>query len=101
MHHRGGEDRRRKEIIDNGIRLMIKHIIMWTLKDHAEGAEKEENARKVKRLLEGLKNKIKEIQLIEVGINTSDTPAAFDIVLYSEFDNIRDFNACQHHPEHL
>ena len=80
---------------------MIKHIVVWTLKDYAEGATKKENARKAKRLLEGLKDKIKEIRTIEIGINLNGTPAAYDIVLYSEFDNAHDLDAYQNHPEHL
>ena len=80
---------------------MIKHIVMWKLKDFAESADKKANAVKVKRLLEGLKQKIKEIRSIEVGINLKASPAAYDIVLYSEFDNIQDLNAYQNHPEHL
>ena len=56
---------------------------------------------RIKQLLERLKHRIKEIRSIEVGINTNDSPDAFDIVLYSEFDNINDLNAYQNHPEHL
>lgn len=80
---------------------MIKHIVMWTLKEYAEGADKKENALKAKQLLEGLKDKIREIRTIEVGININDTQAAYDIVLYSEFDNLHDLDAYQNHPEHL
>ena len=80
---------------------MLKHIVMWKLKDFAEGADKKENALKVKRLLEGLKCKIKEIRSVEVGININDTPAANDIALYSEFDNTEDLSTYQNHPEHL
>ena len=31
---------------------MIKHIVMWTFKDNAEGADKAANAKKMKELLE-------------------------------------------------
>jgi hypothetical protein len=79
---------------------MIKHIVMWQLKDFAEGAPKQENALKAKQLLEGLNGKIKGIKLLEVGINLNDTPAAYDIVLYSEFANRQDLDAYQQHPEH-
>jgi tRNA(His) 5'-end guanylyltransferase len=80
---------------------MIKHIVMWKLEEFAEGADKKENALRVKRLLEGLKDKIKEIRFIEIGININDTPAAYDIVLYSEFNSLEDLDAYQNHPEHL
>ena len=80
---------------------MIKHIVMWKLKDFAEGAAKAENALKVKASLEGLNGRIEGLRLLEVGLNTNDTPAACDIVLYSEFDSAEDLKKYQNHPAHL
>jgi hypothetical protein len=82
---------------------MIKHIVMWKLKDFAEGGTKAENARKIKQLLEGLKDSIKEIRRVEVGLNISaiESIDAFDVVLNIEFDNVEDLKAYQKHPEHL
>ena len=36
---------------------MIKHIVMWKLKENAEGKTKEENAEIIKNGLEGLDRK--------------------------------------------
>jgi len=80
---------------------MIKHIVMWRLKEFANGVNKEENARKLKSHLESLKSKIKEIKRIEVGINIKSSDAASDVVLYSEFDSMDDLEAYQRHPEHM
>lgn len=80
---------------------MFKHIVAWKLKDFAEGASKEENAQIAKAKLEGLQDKIKEIRFIEVGINVNDAADAYDIVLYSEFDSLEDFQHYRNHPEHL
>lgn len=80
---------------------MVKHIVMWKLEDFAEGNNKEENAKKIKSLLEGLKSKIQEIRHIEVGINFEASELAYDVVLYSEFDSEEDLNIYQKHPEHL
>jgi hypothetical protein len=85
----------------SGIRQMLKHIVMWKLKDSAEGASKNENALKMKRQLEGLKDSIKQIRSIEVGINTGDAAGSYDVVLYAEFDNLEDLKLYQNHPEHL
>lgn len=79
---------------------MIKHIVMWKLKDFAEGSVKAVNARKIKELLESLKDKIRKIKRIEVGINIVNTDASADVVLYSEFACMEDLNAYQKHPEH-
>lgn len=80
---------------------MIKHIVMFKLKEFAEGNSKLENAKIIKNRLEDLKNKIDEIKFIEVGIDFNQSEFAFDIVLYSEFETVEDLNKYQVHPEHL
>lgn len=65
---------------------MVKHVVAWKLKDEAEGNNKEKNAKIIKENLERLKDVIKEIKHIEVGININTSNAAFDLVLYSEFE---------------
>ena len=52
-------------------------------------------------MLEDLKNKISVIKQIEVGINFNKSSAAYDVVLYSEFDSQQDLQAYQKHPDHV
>jgi len=73
---------------------------MWKLKESAEGKSKRENAELVKEMLEGLKQKIPQIQQIEVGINFREDKQAFDMVLYSKFNNEEDLQSYINHPEH-
>ena len=80
---------------------MIKHIVMWKLKEFAEGKDKLENAKIIKMGLEDLKNKINQIRCIEVGININESEQAYDVVLYSEFDSVEDLNLYQNHPDHV
>ncbi|HDK7174517.1 Dabb family protein [Clostridium sporogenes] len=80
---------------------MIKHIVMWKLKEFAEGKSKLENANIIKTSLEDLQNRIDEVKLIEVGVNINDSKQAYDVVLYSEFKNLEDLNLYQNHPDHL
>lgn len=80
---------------------MIKHIVMWRLKEEAAGATKEENALKLKDSLESLVGVIPSLKAAEVGINFNPSDAAFDVVLYSEFDDKDGLSAYQNHPEHL
>jgi hypothetical protein len=80
---------------------MIKHVVMWKLKDFAEGAKKNDNAQNIKLQLEGLKNKIKEVRSMEVGINLNDSADSYDIALYAEFASLEDLKKYQHHPEHV
>lgn len=80
---------------------MIKHIVMWKLKEASEGNSKLDNARIIKAQLENLKGIINEIIKIEVGINVVTGQGAYDLVLYSEFESIEALNIYQKHPEHV
>lgn len=80
---------------------MIKHIVLWKLKNSAEGASKEENKIKMKTGLEALKSKIPQIRHLEVGINMVPSDAAYDVALYSEFFSEKDLDGYQKHPAHL
>ncbi len=79
---------------------MIKHIVLWKLKDLAEGGTKDQNAKKIKTALEALKGKIPQLRHIEVGINAIPSDAAYDLALYSEFANEQDLDLYQKHPDH-
>lgn len=75
---------------------MIKHIVMWKLKEE----NKKENAEKIKISLEALKCDIEEIVEIEVGIDINKSDAAYDVALYSTFNSQKDLDAYQVHPKH-
>jgi len=75
---------------------MIKHIVMWNLKDE----NKEKNALEIKTRLEALKEVIPQIGSIEVGRNFNDSDVAFDLVLYTEFKTKEDLEIYQNHPAH-
>lgn len=79
----------------------MKHIVMWKLKETAEGKSKLENALVMKEMLESLPGKISEIKFLEVGINIKPSDASYDVVLYSEFRDEAALSAYQGHPEHV
>ncbi|MFP4417061.1 MAG: Dabb family protein [Fibrobacterota bacterium] len=79
---------------------MIKHVVMWKLRETAMGATKYENALAMKTRLEGLQEKIPEIQSIEAGININVSPTASDIVLVSTFADEEALEKYINHPEH-
>jgi hypothetical protein len=79
---------------------MIKHIVLWKLKDQAHGNDKATNARLIKKKLEGLRGRIPGLQAIEVGLDYSQTGTSADIALYSEFSDRAALDAYQSHPEH-
>lgn len=78
---------------------MIKHIVMWKIKETDEGT-KEENLKKMKNMIEDLVGKIPEIVELEMGVDFNKSEKAFDLVLYSAFNSKEDLNAYQVHPEH-
>ncbi|WP_432666097.1 Dabb family protein [Wukongibacter baidiensis] len=80
---------------------MLKHVVMWRLKDMAEGKNKQENSEIMKEMLLSLENEIPEIKYIEVGLNINPTDAAYDIVLITHFNNEEDLKIYANHPEHL
>jgi len=86
---------------------MIKHVVMWKLKNTANGCSKYENAKKIKAMLEALPAKIEQIKFLEVGIddsiansNTNDSNAGFDACLITMFDSAADLDIYQNHPDH-
>ena len=80
---------------------MLKHIVMFKLKENALGADRAENLQRVKLGLEALKDKIGEIKFFEVGVNMINSGAAYDMALLSEFESQAALLAYQNHPEHL
>jgi hypothetical protein len=79
---------------------MIKHIVLWKLKESAEGADKYQNALKVKALLEALNGQIPGLLHLEVGLDFSATADSADIALYSEFESRAALDLYQRHPDH-
>ena len=81
---------------------MIKHIVLWKLKDHAEGKTKQENALQLKMELEKLNGKVPGLIHLEVGININvEGDDDSDVILYSEFENIDALEKYYPHPDHI
>ena len=79
---------------------MVKHIILWKLKDELKGEEKERVMEKIKFHLENLKGKIPG--LIEMNIITEklDSSTA-DLMLDSTFESADALKNYSTHPEHV
>ncbi len=73
---------------------MIKHIVMWKLRDKADAVE-------IKQRLEALKGKIPGLLNIEVGIDFLASEQSADVVLCTELESRAALDAYQVHPEHL
>lgn len=80
---------------------MLKHIVMWKLKDYAEGADKAANARKMKALLDACIGIVPGMLKFETAIAQAGLEATYDVVLYSEFTSQTALNAYIEHPQHV
>jgi hypothetical protein len=71
---------------------MVKHIVIWTMKEDASAEQKLD----MKNRLEALHGKVSELRKIEVGIDDENGTMS----LTSEFDSADDLAAYQIHPDH-
>lgn len=80
---------------------MIKHIVIWKLKNKTLPLTECEDALAIKAALEDLQGKIPGLIHIEVGFDYSNKETAGDIVLVSEFDSKEALANYQNHPAHV
>lgn len=78
---------------------MIKHIVMWKLKDDL--TNKDKISLEIRKQIEELKYKIDGIIDIEIGINFESSEQAYDIVLYSKFNSRESLDFYQNHEDHI
>ncbi len=79
---------------------MVKHIVIWKLKEIAAGNDKATNAQLAKEKLEALNGKIPGLLKLEVGIDFMRNESSGDMVLYSELESKEALNTYIEHPLH-
>jgi hypothetical protein len=79
---------------------MIKHIVMWKLKDFAEGADRATNAVKMKNKLDACAALVPGTLKFEVALAQPGLEATYDVVLCSEFESKEALDAYGEHPTH-
>ena len=79
---------------------MIKHIVLFKLKEEVSSTEKVEVMNKFKMSIEALPAIIPVIRKIEVGLNMNPLET-WHIALYSEFDSLEDLKEYAAHPAHI
>ena len=79
---------------------MVKHIILWKLKDALSGEEKKEVKAGIKEGLEGLKGKIPG--LIDIKVRTEGLASSnADVMLDSAFESEEALKGYSSHPAHV
>lgn len=79
---------------------MVKHIVLFKLKDEVPIADKLAAMHGFKDAIEALPAKISVIRKIEVGFNMNPDET-WSIALYSEFDSLDDVKYYAVHPDHV
>jgi hypothetical protein len=62
---------------------------------------KDQEAIKLKKMLEDLTDEIPSLYTMEVGLNINTKSSAFDLVLTADFENETGLNAYRVHPKHV
>lgn len=79
---------------------MVKHVILWTLKDEFSAEQKEAIKADIKEGLEGLMGKIPG--LLEIRVNTKRLESSTaDLMLDSSFESAEALKGYAVHPEHV
>ena len=79
---------------------MVKHVILWTLKDEFDADEKERIKAGIKEGLEPLAGKIPG--LLEIHVNTNGLASSTaDLMLDSTFESAQALKGYSTHPEHV
>ena len=79
---------------------MVKHVILWTLKDEYSGDQIAKIKAEIKEGLEGLKDKIPGI--VEIRVNTEPLKSSnCDLMLDSTFETEEALQTYATHPEHI
>jgi hypothetical protein len=79
---------------------MVKHIVIWRLKERAADRSKSENASLIKERLESLRGKIPGLLHLEVGMDLGHGENSGDLALYSEFESRAALAVYRDHPLH-
>ena len=86
--------------LEKGADIMVKHIIIWKLKESLDSKEKANVMKGIKQGLEGLMGKIPG--LLEIKVQIESLPSSNgDLMLDSSFESEEALKAYAIHPDHV
>ena len=102
--NRSSENQRRRrinhQITKKGDVQMVKHVILWQLKDELSAEDKEKVKAEIKAGLEGLADQIPG--LIDIKVNTQGLSSSnADLMLDSSFEDEASLKGYAVHPAHV
>ena len=87
-------------VTDKTSTVMVKHIILWTLKDSLTAEDKRSVKAAIKAGLEGLKGQVPGI--VDIRVETEGLPSSnADLMLDSTFTDYEALKAYAVHPAHV
>lgn len=79
---------------------MIRHIVVYKIKEDAGGHTKQENMEAMRDGLLALVPQIPEIKHMEVGFDVLHDAASYDISLLVDFDDVAAMDRYKNHSDH-
>ena len=79
---------------------MVRHIVMFKLKEFETPEAKEAKMQEIKVALEALIDKIDVLRMIRLDFNVNPAET-WDIILTTELDSLADVTTYANHPEHI
>ena len=79
---------------------MVRHIVMFKLKEFDTPEAKEAKMQEIKVALEALIDKIDVLRMIRLDFNVNPAET-WDIILTTELYSLADVNTYANHPEHV
>ncbi len=75
---------------------MVRHIVFFKLPNNSK-----DKIQELKNMLLSMKGEVEVLKNIEVGVNFSQSPRAFDLALIADFETKEDLKKYSTHPKHL
>jgi hypothetical protein len=79
---------------------MIRHIVIWRLKEEAKRFGTIENLERIQRNLVAMRTALPGLLRLELGVNQAQEPDAGDLLLFSEFESWEALRGYERHPLH-
>ena len=80
---------------------MVKHVILWTLKDEFSESEKKQIKKEMKEELEGLVGKVPGLIDMKIYTNGLEPSKNAEVMLDSTLESFEALKAYAIHPEHV
>jgi hypothetical protein len=85
----------------NNASKRLHHIVMWTLKEEAQGQSKAQNMQKAREVIMSCSSLVPGIEHFEVDLKTDGLDCTCDVILNSVFKDEAALSAYQNHPDHM